>query len=56
VPAGNYSVKLQFAEVYFTQAGQRVFHIAINGNTVLSNFDIVQAAGKSWPPSTRALR
>ena len=40
-----YTVKLSFAETFFTAAGKRVFDIAIDGSTVLSNFDIFAAAG-----------
>ena len=46
-PAGTYSVTLKFAELYWPSAGQRIFNVAINGATVLSNFDIVAAAGGS---------
>ena len=45
VPNGSYDVKLKFAEIYWSSAGQRVFNVAINGTTVLSDFDIVAAAG-----------
>jgi hypothetical protein len=45
VPAGRYEVTLGFAEIYFNQPGQRVFNAAINGSTVLTNFDIVSEAG-----------
>jgi hypothetical protein len=45
VPNGSYSVTLKFAETYFTSAGQRVANIAINGQQVQQNFDIVAAAG-----------
>ena len=45
VPAGSYNVRLKFAEIYWTGVGQRVFNVAINGTTVLSDFDIVAAAG-----------
>jgi Di-glucose binding within endoplasmic reticulum. len=38
-------VVLKFAEIYFTAAGQRIFNVSINGTKVLSNFDIVTAAG-----------
>ncbi len=41
----SYTVRLHFAEIYWTKAGQRVFNVAINGTNVLSNFDIVQTAG-----------
>jgi hypothetical protein len=45
VPSGGYLVKLKFAEIYYTSTGQRLFNVAINGTTVLTNFDIVAAAG-----------
>jgi hypothetical protein len=45
VPAGNYSVILKFAEIYWTSAGKRLFNTSINGTQVLTNFDIVAAAG-----------
>ncbi|MBE1160707.1 beta-1,3-glucanase family protein [Dyella acidiphila] len=44
-PGANYVVRLHFAEFYWTQAGQRVFNVSINGTQVLTNFDIVAAAG-----------
>jgi trimeric autotransporter adhesin len=45
VPTGSYTVTLKFAELYWTTTGQRLFNVVINGATVLSNFDIVAAAG-----------
>lgn len=45
VPNGTYSVNLKFAENYMTQTGERVFNVAINGTPVLTNFDIISAAG-----------
>jgi hypothetical protein len=45
VPNGAYSVTLKFAETFFTSAGQRIANIAINGQPVEQNFDIVSAAG-----------
>ena len=48
VPAGSYLVTLKFAETAFTSgaaSGQRVFNVAINGTTVLTNFDIKATAG-----------
>ena len=44
-PNTSYPVRLDFAETYWTQAGQRVFNVSANGQTVLSNFDVVAAAG-----------
>jgi hypothetical protein len=45
VSNGNYNVVLKFAEIYWTSAGQRTFNVSINGTQVLTNFDIVAAAG-----------
>lgn len=45
VPAGNYAVRLKFAEISNSAVGQRVFDIAINGATVQSKYDIVADAG-----------
>lgn len=41
----NYWVRLHFAEIYFSASGQRVFNVLINGNQVLTNFDIYATAG-----------
>ncbi|AXC12580.1 Endo-1,4-beta-xylanase A precursor [Acidisarcina polymorpha] len=41
----QYTVLLHFAETYFTAAGDRVFNVAINGTSVLSNFDIYATVG-----------
>lgn len=40
-----YTVRLHFAEIYFSAAGQRVFDVSINGTPVLTNFDIFAVAG-----------
>ena len=48
VPPGNYTVILKFAEIYWTAAGKRIFNASINGTQVLSNFDIVAAAGAAF--------
>ena len=48
VPAGSYQVTLKFVETYFTSgaaSGQRLFDVAVNGATVLTNFDIKATAG-----------
>jgi hypothetical protein len=44
---GSYSVRLHFAEFYWTKAGQRIFNVSINGTAVLSNFDIIATAGSA---------
>jgi hypothetical protein len=38
-------VRLHFAELAFSTVGARVFSVAINGTTVLNNFDIFATAG-----------
>jgi len=42
---GNYTVVLKFAEIQYAAAGKRQFNVTINGAQVLTNFDIVAAAG-----------
>ncbi len=44
-PGAPYTVRLHFAEFFWSMAGQRVFNVFINGNQVLTNFDIIAAAG-----------
>ena len=43
LPNGTHTVTLKFDEPYFTSSatGQRVFHVDIEGQRVLSNFDIL---------------
>jgi hypothetical protein len=41
LPNGTYTVTLLFAEIQYSAIGQRVFNVAINGSTVLNNFDIL---------------
>jgi len=41
----NYWIRLHFAEIYFSASGQRLFNVLINGNKVLTNFDIYATAG-----------
>jgi fibronectin type 3 domain-containing protein len=44
----SYIVRLHFAELYFTASGNRKFNVAINGTTVLTNFDIYATAGAQY--------
>lgn len=41
----TYTVQLDWAELTWTAVGQRVFNVAINGTTVLSNFDVYAQVG-----------
>ncbi|MGI4791118.1 MAG: malectin domain-containing carbohydrate-binding protein [Janthinobacterium lividum] len=43
----SYTLRLHFAELYFTAASQREFNVSVNGTSVLTNFDIFAAAGKN---------
>jgi chitinase len=45
VAGSQHTVLLHFAEIYFTAAGDREFDVAINGTTVLTNFDQFATAG-----------
>ncbi len=41
----SHTVRLHFAETFWTAAGKRKFNVSINGTQVLTNFDIFAAAG-----------
>ena len=41
----TYTVRLHFAELYYSSAGARRFNVAINGAPELTNFDVFAAAG-----------
>jgi hypothetical protein len=45
VPGSRHMVRLHFAETFFTTTGSRVFNVSLNGQPVLTNFDIVAVAG-----------
>jgi thermitase len=42
---GNYTLRLHFAECFYTSANQRRFNVTVNGTQVLSNYDIFAAVG-----------
>lgn len=42
---GIYAIELYFAETFHTASDQRVFDVAIEGTTVLDDYDIFDAAG-----------
>ncbi|HKO52524.1 MAG TPA: malectin domain-containing carbohydrate-binding protein, partial [Polyangiaceae bacterium] len=41
----QYTVRLHFAELYWTTANSRLFNVTVNGAPALTNFDIFAAAG-----------
>ena len=45
VTSSNYLIRLHFADYFWTTTNQRVFNVSINGAQVLTNFDIIAAAG-----------
>ncbi len=45
VPPGIYRVDLRFAETYFGVPNDRVFHVDIEGQRVLTDLDVLVAAG-----------
>jgi Malectin domain/Beta-1,3-glucanase/Putative Ig domain len=45
---GSYTVRLHFAEEYWTTAGSRTFNVLINGTQVLTDFDIFATAGGEY--------
>ena len=52
-PPGIYETTLLEAETYWSGTGQRVFNVFIQGQEVLTNFDILAAAGGQNIPITR---
>ncbi|HEX8496332.1 MAG TPA: malectin domain-containing carbohydrate-binding protein, partial [Actinomycetales bacterium] len=51
--AGTYAVTLNAAEVAFTLTGQRVFSIVAEGQTKISNLDLVRTVGAAAAHSSR---
>ncbi len=46
--SGAYTVRLHFAEEYWTAAGKRIFNVSINSTRVLTNFDIFATTGAKY--------
>jgi hypothetical protein len=44
-PGAAYTVRLDFAELFWTAAGQRIFNVSINNTQVLTSFDVFAKAG-----------
>jgi hypothetical protein len=44
-PRAAYTVRLHFAEIWWTSAGSRLFNVKMNDTQVLTDFDIFAAAG-----------
>jgi hypothetical protein len=47
-PGATYTIRLHFAEEYWTTAGSRIFNVLIDGTQVLTNFDILATAGGEY--------
>ena len=45
IAGSNYSVRLHFCETVATASGQRKFNVLINGNQVLTNYDVYATCG-----------
>jgi glycosidase len=52
-PAGVYETTLLEAETFWSATNQRVFNVFIEGQEVLTNFDIFAATGAKFVPLTR---
>ena len=50
VPNGSYQVTLRFAEIYYGYSGARKFDVRVQGTTILSNFEVLTAAGGKYRP------
>ena len=53
VSNGTHTLRLYFADPSFTTTGRRKFNVIAEGRTILSNFDIVAAAGAGKKALTR---
>ena len=53
VASAQYTVRLHFAELFWTATGKRAFNVAINGTTVLANFDIFATTGAEFKATLR---
>ena len=47
VPNGEYSVRLQFCEPHYSEAGQRVFGVTLAGEKVVDDLDVFAAVGQN---------
>ena len=59
LPESPYVVRLDFAEIYWDAPDQRLFNVLIDGNPVLTSFDVFAAAGgkdKAIAPDLTATR
>lgn len=48
IPGSMYTIRLHFAELYWTSTGKRSFNVTVNGTTVLSNYDIYAETGARY--------
>jgi non-lysosomal glucosylceramidase len=46
LPNGAYQVNLKFVEQYYTSANSRIFSVALNGNTVVTDLDVYAEKGR----------
>jgi len=49
----EYTVRLHFAELWWSASGKRKFNVVVNGTTVLSSFDIYATAGGAYKALVR---
>jgi len=47
VPNGAYTVRLQFCEPHYTEAGKRVFGVTLQGRQVIDKLDLFAAVGRN---------
>src|SRR5262249_47257716 len=47
-PGARYTVRLDFAEIYWNAPGKRLFYVKIHGSIVLTNFDVFATADGAY--------
>ncbi|MBD3391562.1 MAG: hypothetical protein GF418_05920 [Chitinivibrionales bacterium] len=53
VPVAEYELTLQFAEAFWSDEGQRLFDVRVEGQTVIDNLDICAEVGPDAPYDVR---
>jgi hypothetical protein len=56
VTNGTYIIDLNFAELYWNAAAKRIFNVALEGQTILQNFDIWSQAGGQYKALTKSFQ
>ncbi len=54
-PGAAYTLRLHFAEIFFSGKGRRSFHVEVNGVRLIEDLDVFAEAGKAFKALVREL-